>query len=295
MSVRFTLPFPMFPANQLVPLAQVAEEAGFDAVAVPDSVFFPETVSEDYPYSEDGARFWSAETPFVDPFVAVSAMTAVTTRLRFYTNVVKLPIRNPLLVAKQVASIAALSDDRFALGVGLAWIDEEFVWTGTTKRTRGARTDEAIEIIRAVCAGGGPRWVEHHGQHYDFDRLMISPAPSEPVPIYVGGHSDAALQRAARSADGWISVQSTAEELAVPLDRLWELREDFGRSHLPFVTSCLALDVDDVDGYKRLVDLGVTDIQVVPWYFDGGDPEALETKRASILRFADDVMPHVTG
>ncbi len=292
MAVRFTVPFPMFPADQYVPLARVAEEAGFDAIAVPDSVFFPEKVSAEYPYSPDGGRFWGPETPFLDPFVAVPAMAAVTERIRFYTNVVKLPIRHPLHVAKQVASIAALSGDRFALGVGLSWMPEEFAWTGTEKRTRGVRTDEAIEIIRAVCAGGGPRWVEHHGAHYDFDKLMISPAPEQPVPIYTGGHSEPSLKRAARLADGWVSVQSTADELGASLRRLVELRHEYGRADLPFRTSCLAMDVFDLDGYRRLADLGVTDIQVVPWYFYGGDPDALETKRDSLLRFADEVLPH---
>jgi probable F420-dependent oxidoreductase len=292
-AVRFTLPFPMFPADQFVPLAQAAEEAGFDAIAVPDSVFFPENVSAEYPYSGDGGRFWEADTPFLDPFVAVSAMAAVTSRIRFYTNVVKLPIRNPLLVAKQVASIAALSGDRFDLGVGLSWMPEEFLWTGTEKKTRGVRTDEMIEILRKVCAGGGPQWVEHHGTHYDFDKLIISPAGQEPLRIFVGGHTEPSLQRAARSADGWVSVQSTTEELQASLDRLAVLRREHGRDHLPFVTSCLAMDAFDADGYKRLADMGVTDIQVVPWYFQGGDPGALETKRASFLRFAEDVMPHV--
>ncbi|MCI3948235.1 MAG: putative F420-dependent oxidoreductase, Rv2161c family, partial [Acidimicrobiales bacterium] len=177
--MRFTVPFPMLPADHLLPLAQAAEAAGFDAIALPDSVFYPEVVSAGYPYTPDGSRFWAAETPFVDPFVSVAAMAAVTERIHFYTNVVKLPIRNPLLVAKQVSTLAVLSGDRFALGVGLSWMPEEFEWTGTEKRTRGARTDEAIEIIRAVCAGGGPQWVEHHGRHYDFERLMISPAPAQ--------------------------------------------------------------------------------------------------------------------
>jgi probable F420-dependent oxidoreductase len=292
-SLRFTLPFAMFPADQLVPLAQLAEEAGFDAVAVPDSVFYPETVSAAYPYADGGSRFWSGETPFVDPFVAVPAMAAVTTRLRFYTNVVKLPIRNPLLVAKQVASIAALSGNRFALGVGLSWMPEEFTWTGTDKRTRGARTEEAVEVIRAVCAGGGPQWVEHHGRHYDFDRLMISPAPTEPVPIYVGGHSEAALSRAARIADGWISTQSTTKELEATITALRERREEHGRAHLPFVISCLALDAFDVAGFQRLAEIGVTDVQVVPWYFHGGNPDTFETKRGSILRFAEEILPHL--
>jgi probable F420-dependent oxidoreductase len=288
--VRFTVPFPMLPADHLLPLAQAAEEAGFDAIAVPDSVFYPEVVSAGYPYSPDGSRFWAAETPFVDPFVSVAAMAAVTERIRFYTNVVKLPIRNPLLVAKQVSTLAVLSGDRFALGVGLSWMPEEFEWTGTEKRTRGARTDEAIEIIRAVCAGGGPQWVEHHGRHYDFDRLMISPAPAEPVPIYVGGHAEPSLRRAARLGDGWISANSTLDELGRLLEQLRGQLDQCGRDGRPFVVSALAIDAMGPDGFRRMEELGVTDAQVVPWYFYGGDPDALATQRDSLARFADEVI-----
>ena len=288
--MRFTVPFPMLPADHLLPLAQAAEEAGFDAIAVPDSVFYPEVVSAGYPYSPDGSRFWAAETPFVDPFVSVAAMAAVTERIRFYTNVVKLPIRNPLLVAKQVSTLAVLSGDRFALGVGLSWMPEEFEWTGTEKRTRGARTDEAIEIIRAVCAGGGPQWVEHHGRHYDFDRLMISPAPAEPVPIYVGGHAEPSLRRAARLGDGWISANSTLDELGGLLEQLHGQLDECGRGGQPFVVSALAIDAMGSDGFRRMEELGVTDAQVVPWYFYGGDPDALATQRDSLARFADEVI-----
>ncbi len=119
-----------------------------------------------------------------DPFIAMTAMAAVTARVRFYTNVLKLPLRDPLLTAKQVATMAVMSQNRIAVGVGLSWIPEEFEFTGTEMRTRGARTDEAIAIVKAVCSGEGPQWVEFHGKHYDFDRLMISPAPDRPVPIY---------------------------------------------------------------------------------------------------------------
>ncbi len=217
-------------------------------------------------------------------------MAAVTERIRFYTNVVKLPIRNPLLVAKQVSTMAVLSGDRFALGVGLSWMPEEFTWTGTEKRTRGARTDEAIEIIRAVCAGGGPQWVEHHGRHYDFDRLMISPAPEQPVPIYVGGHAEPSLRRAARLGDGWISANSTIDELEGLLDQLHRQLDECGRAGAPFVVSALAIDAMDADGFRRMEELGVTDAQVVPWYFYGGDPDALSTQRDSLVRFADEVI-----
>ncbi|MFN8036320.1 MAG: TIGR03619 family F420-dependent LLM class oxidoreductase [Acidimicrobiia bacterium] len=288
--MKWTLPFPMFAADQLVPLAIAAEEAGFDSITVPDSVFYPEQVSAKYPYSPDGERFWPADTPFVDPFVAIPAMAAVTERVRFYTNVLKLPLRNPLLVAKQVSSIAVLSGNRFSLGVGLSWIPEEFTWTGTEKRTRGARTDEAIEIVKLVCAGRGPEFVEYHGKHYDFGRLMISPAPTEPVPILVGGHSEPAFDRAARVGDGWVSVQTTEAQVIEAIGELRTRLENYGRAGVPFEIKVLCLDVFDLDGFRRLADHGVTELQVVPWYFYGGDPESLDTRREAFFRFADDVI-----
>jgi probable F420-dependent oxidoreductase len=288
--MKWTVAFPMFPADQLVPMARAAEAAGFDSIAVPDSVFFPEKVSADYPYSADGSRFWAPETPFVDPFISMAAMAAVTTRIRFVTNVVKLPLRDPLLVAKQLSSLAVLAEDRVSLGVGLSWIPEEFEWTRTEMRTRGKRCDEMIEILRLVCGGGGPRFVEHHGPHYDFDRLMISPAPQRPVPIYVGGLSDPALRRAARLGDGWISVQNTEAEIDDVLERLGRFRAEYGRESEPFEVNTLCMDVFDVDGYRRLADKGVTELQAVPWYFYGGDPESLDTRLTSLAKFADDVI-----
>lgn len=294
-SLRFTAALPMLPPDHLVPLARAAEEAGFASIAVPDSVFFPEQTSGSYPFTEDGSRWWAPETPFVDPFVAVSAMAAVTERIRFFTNVVKLPLRDPLLVAKQVSSIAALSHDRFALGVGVSWIPEEFLWTGTSKRTRGARTDEAIEIIRKVCAGGGPRWVEHEGRHYQFGRLMISPAPDAPVRILVGGHSEAAMRRAARLGDGWISANVTEAQLGELLDEMRRMLAEEGRTDEGFEVNALAVDVFDSDGFRRLADLGVTEAQVVPWFYYGGDFNDLQVQVDSLHRFAETVMHPLTA
>jgi probable F420-dependent oxidoreductase len=288
--MRFTVPLPMMPAHHYVPMAKAAEAAGFDSIAVPDSVFFPEEVSGDYPFADGGERWWAADTPFVDPFVAIPAMAAVTERITFLTNVLKLPLRSPLLAAKQVSSIAAISQDRFRLGVGVSWMPEEFAWTGTNMKTRGARTDEAIEIIEAVCAGGGPRWVEHHGTHHDFDRLMISPAPEQRVKILVGGHSDIAMRRAARH-DGWISANCTEAEIGELVTRLRGHLADAGKEPGPdFEVNALAVDVFDPDGFRRLGELGVTECQVVPWFFYGGDPMALETQLDSLPRFADTVL-----
>ncbi len=288
--MRWTVAFPMFPADHLVPMARAAEEAGFDSITVPDSVFFPESVSAEYPYSADGGRFWTPETPFVDPFVAISAMIAVTERIRFLTNVVKLPIRDPLLVAKQLSSMAVLSKNRLGLGVGLSWIPEEFAWTHTEMKTRGKRADEMIEILKLICAGNGPEWVEYHGNHYDFDRLMMSPAPDQPVPIYVGGLSEPGFRRAARLADGWISVQNTTAEILGAIDALHTYRAEYGREHLPFEINALPIDAFELDGYHRLADAGVTEIQAVPWYFFGGDPNDLGVQIDSLAKFADTII-----
>jgi probable F420-dependent oxidoreductase len=296
--MRFCVPFPMFPADHVMALAGVAEQAGFDLVAVPDSVFYPEHVSADYPYSADGSRFWAPDTPFVEPFVAIAAMAALTTRIRFVTNVLKTPLRDPLIVAKQLSSLAVISGERVELGVGLSWIPEEFAWTGTNMRTRGARLDEQIDILRLVCGGGGPQWIEHHGRHYDVGRLMISPAPSDPVKIHVGGHSEPALERAARAGDGWISVQASSDEIRRCVTDLANRRAAHGRSDVPFDAFVLPIDIapfGGLDDYRRLADdveaCGVAPVfQVVPWYFTGGDPGSLATRRDAISRFGDEII-----
>lgn len=288
--MKWALPAAMIEAGDLPEFARVADECGYDAIALPDSVFYPETVSADYPYSPDGKRMWAPETPMPDPFIAMTAMAAVTHRVRFYTNVLKLPLRDPLLTAKQIATMAVMSGNRVAVGVGLSWIPEEFEFTGTEMRTRGARTDEAIAIVKAVCSGEGPQWVEFHGKHYEFERLMISPAPDRPVPIYGGGHSEAALRRAARLGDGWISVNTDVAQLTSAIGRLAELRSEFGRADVPFEIDVSPTDVSDVDGYRRLVDIGVTRVRVAPWRMYGAAPSDPQARLDALRRFADDVI-----
>lgn len=288
--MRWALSVAMVPPEGLPELVQVAEEVGFDAVSLPDSVFFPEQVSGEYPFSTDGRRMWAPETPMPDPLVTIGALATVTTRIRFQTAVLKLPLRDPLLVAKQVATLAVLSGDRVSLGVGLSWIPEEFRFTGTDMRTRGARTDEAIEIIRLVCAGRGPAWVEYHGRHHDFDRLMVAPAPSVPVPILVGGHSDAALRRAARLGDGWISANQPLAEVESAIARFDDLRRELGRADEPFSVCTAPVGVDDVDGFRRLEKAGVTDVYLAPWRLHGHGLGDHVTRLESVRRFADEVI-----
>jgi probable F420-dependent oxidoreductase len=283
--MQYTCSVAMSPVEQLVELAKTAEEVGFDSIALPDSIFYMEKQSTDYPYTADGSRMWNEDTPWADPLIVAGAMGAVTSTLRFYTNVMKLGSRNPLLLARQVGSVANLTNNRFGFGVGIGWAPEEFEWCGVPYAKRGKRVDEMIEVIKLVLGGG---MVEFHGEFYDFEKLQMSPAPTEPVPFYVGGHTDVALKRAARVGDGWTSAMLSGAELADIISKLKKLLADNGRADDPFEFQAVCIDKFGVDGHRELAESGVTDNIVMPWVFDGlGFDAPLEAKQDSVKRFAD--------
>ena len=268
-------------------LARTADECGWDWFAVSDHVVYPEKIESAYPYAKDGKPYWSSSTPWPDPWTAIAAMAAVTKRLSFLTNIFILPARNPVLVAKQIGTVAAIAGGRVALGVGTGWMKEEFELLEVDFHTRGKRLNEGIEVLRTLWKGG---MVEYHGKHYDFDRLEMSPVPPSPVPILVGGLSEVALKRAARLGDGWIGVQHTTAELRELLAKIQVLRKEYGTDQKPFENVVASTDAFDVDGYRRLEDLGATTLTTVPWIFYGGDPNSLEEKKDALKRFADDVI-----
>jgi probable F420-dependent oxidoreductase len=286
--MKFTLSVALSPLDHLTELARTAEEAGFAAIALPDSLFYSETVSADYPYTSDGSRFWNAETPWSDPLIAAAAMGAVTTSLRFYTSVLKLGSRHPVLLARQVNSVAALTGGRFGLGVGVGWSPEEFAWCGQEYERRGKRVDEMIDVLRKILDGG---MVDHHGEFYEFGKLQMSPAPPSRVPFYVGGHTEVALRRAARVGDGWSSAMMTHEELRTTIARLEELRAEAGRGDVPFEYQAVCVDKFGLSGTRELAEIGVTDVITIPWLLDGiGFDGDLEAKRASVRKFGDQVI-----
>ena len=272
----------MSPLDELIEIAKTAEEVGFDSIALPDSLFYMEQQSVDYPYTPDGSRMWGPDTPIVDPLIAAAAMGAVTTTLRFYPNVMKLGSRQPLLLARQVGSVANLTNNRFALGIGIGWAPEEFEWCGVPYARRGARVDEMIEVIKLVLGGG---MVEFHGEFFDFDKLQMSPAPSKPVPFYVGGHTDVALKRAARIGDGWTSAMMTGDQLAETIGKLEALRAEYGRADEPFEYQAVCVDKFGIDGHRELAESGVTDYILMPWVRRPDAP--LQDKLDTMKRFAD--------
>ena len=209
-----------------VPLAQVAEEAGFDTIAVPDSIAYPKESSSTYPYNFDGTREFLENKPFIEPIVAISAMAAVTSTIEFHTFVLKMPIRHPVMYAKEATSLAVLSDNRFVLGVGSSpWPDDyeivQLPWEG-----RGRRFDECIEIVRGLAAGG---YFEYHGEFYDFPAIKMEPVPTQPIPVLIGGHTDVQLRHAARLGDGWMGAGGMLDDLIPMIDRMNDLRKESGR------------------------------------------------------------------
>jgi probable F420-dependent oxidoreductase len=203
-----------------------ADELGFDGVWIGDHVVLPERVESVYPYGGGG---WSRppDTPVLDPVVALSLAAAWSSRLTVGTSVLILPLRHPVLIAKQVATLDALSGGRVRLGLGVGWMREEFDLVGAPFDDRGRRSDEMIHLMRAFWSGdtvrfGGEFWsVQGGGMH---------PAPPRrSVPVFWGGHSDAALRRVARLGDGWMPIGLDAAGLAARAEVLRRFCRDAGR------------------------------------------------------------------
>jgi len=289
--VRFSYAESMVDPTFYLPLAKAAEDAGYDGMVVPDSICYPLESDSKYPFSPDHSREFLEDKPFIEPFSLIPAMGAVTERLRFITFVLKLPTRHPLLVAKQATSVAVLTDNRLALGVGTSPWPEDYLLCDVPWEGRGRRMDEAVDIVRGLSAGG---WFEYHGEVYDLPPVKISPTPSRPLPILVGGHAPPALRRAARS-DGWLHGGGDPAELPGLLEQLARLREEEGTTDRPFEVHVISLDAFSVDGVHRLEDQGVTDVIVgFRWpYVVGPDVEPLQSKLDSLRRFAGDVIGNV--
>jgi probable F420-dependent oxidoreductase len=272
--------------DELVALAKAGDEHGWSTLSVSDHLINPVATRSTYPYTKDGTRRWEMGTPWPDPWVTVGHLAAVTTRLRFLTTVYILPARTPVHVAKQVGTAAVLSGNRVDLGIGMGWMEEEFDAMGTPFAKRGKRADEMLEVMRKLWTG---EVVEHHGEHFDVPPLEMLPAPTAPVPVMVGGVSEAALRRAARN-DGWVSDLHTIDELGEIRQQIERYREEYDRTDVPFSMYGAAKDAWDLDGYRRLAAAGVTHLITMPWYFYAGVDADLAGKVDSIKRFAGDII-----
>jgi len=290
--MRFSYAESMTDPTYYLPLAQAVEAAGYASFIIPDSIGYPEVSDSTYPYTPDGKRDFLEDKPFIEPFTLIPAMGAVTETLRFTTFVVKLPIRHPVLVAKQAGSVAVMTNNRFGFGVGTSPWPEDYDICDVPWARRGQRMDEMIDIIRGLTSEG---FFDYDGEIFQLQSVKMSPTPTEPIPILIGGHGDLALKRAAERGDGWMHAGGDPDELVRCMDKLNEYRRALGRENDPFEIHAISFDAWSVDGVHRLEDLGVTDAIVGfrDAYQMPQDTQPLQDKIDAVNQFADEVVSKV--
>jgi len=288
--VRFSINVAFQPVHELIPIAQAADQCGYDAILMPDHLVDLETLETPYPYTRDGSRRWNHDAHWPDPWVLAGAMAAVTTSVRFYTTVYIPALRSPYQVAKSVGTAAVLSNNRVALGVGVGWCREEFDLMGQDFGTRGRRTDEALKLFKELWS---PGWTSVEGEFYPTPNLVMEPTPSARIPIYVGGLSEVGLRRAAHH-DGWVGDMYTTDKAAGFAQRLAEIREEIGAdgdfSVITALTDCMM-----PEQFAAAEARGITDAMTMPWAYYHGLDCSLEQKIDGVQRFAEDVIKPLAG
>lgn len=285
--MKFVLSGSFCELTQLSKLAVTADQCGWEAISFSDHVANPETLSTPYPYTDDGSRRWQPFTDWPDPWVMTAALASLTERLKFTNNIFVLPMRNPFLVAKAIATASVVSGNRVIPAIGVGWSKDEFTLLEQDFHTRGKRCDEILEILPLLWSG---EMVSYSGRHYSFPRLEMNPAPSGPIPIWVGGISDAAMRRAARAGDGWVSDLQSSEEILASVAKIRDYRREYGREDRPFSVMATPSDAFTVEGYRELEAGGVTHILTQPWPFYYGNTEDVTERCEGIRRFAQDII-----
>lgn len=223
--MQFSLMFFGYPPEHYGPAARAAEAAGFDVLWLAEHLATPLRYERVYPYNESGDPGYRPDTPLVDVWVTIAHLAAQTQRIGLGTGVYVLPLRNPFVSAKAIATAQALSGGRVLLGIGTGWMREEFEVVGERWERRGRRTDEAIAVMRRLWTG---RPVAFDGREYAFPEVAMAPAVPPP-PLIVGGVSEPALERAARLGDGWYGPSCPLEESARYRDSIVERLRRNGR------------------------------------------------------------------
>jgi len=215
--------------DNLVEFAQAAEESGCDSLWVPEHLIWPAELSSPYPYRSDGGPPVPSDVLLYDPWVLLGAVATATTRIKLGTCVYVLPLRDPLVTARAVATLDVMSAGRAVLGAGLGWMREEFEAVGIDFKSRGERCDEIVPVLRSLWS---QELTSASGKHINFAPLYMNPKPPQgaALPIVFGGESNAALRRAARLGDGWLGTWHDVDSTRAVTRRLEELLVTHGRA-----------------------------------------------------------------
>jgi len=249
--------------EMIAAIATNAERLGFATVWAPEHVVLLEKFASRYPYSGDGKLPVPTTTPLLDPFIALTYAAAHTSRIRLATGICILPERNPLVLAKVAASLDYLSNGRFALGIGIGWLEEEFKAIGVPWERRTKRTREYVEAMRNLW---GDERSSYSGEFVNFEDARSYPKPVQgrKLQILVGGQTDPALRRAAAYGDGWCGFNLTPEETAQKIKRLRELMKTAGRTAENFEFSMSPTATSTPSDLKRYQDAGVDELYLSP-------------------------------
>jgi probable F420-dependent oxidoreductase len=268
--------------EQLVGLSQFIESQGFESVWTFEHVMVPVEYESKYPYSKDGKMGGGSDNPFLDPLIALTAVAAHTKTLRLGTGVNILSQANPLLLAKQAASLDVLSGGRFMLGAGIGWLREEFDAMGVPFERRGARYDDYVVAMRKVWSG---EVVEHQSDFLNWSGFQSYPTPVQEggIPIIVGGSKGKAFERIAKLGDGWFAPTNNAAGLAPMLDPLREACDAAGRDYDSVEITSMWDNQGGMEAIEAFAEIGVSRV-IVPLFALGKDPVA------GISKLAEDIV-----
>ena len=254
---------------QALEICRVAEEAGFESVWGGEHVILPSRIESRYPYTTDGKIPAEPDTPIPDPLIWLAFAAAAAPTLKLGTCILILPQRNPLVLAKELATLDRLSGGRVELGIGVGWLEEEFDALGVPWARRGARSDEYVSAMRTLWGGSE---VSFHGEFVDFEAVTCSPRPEAGgIPIIIGGDTDAAIRRVVRLADGYFPGEGDPERLGGLIRRVREAAEGADRDPDSIQINAMFGQqmADPVAGAEQLAALGVNRAMVPAFFFAG--------------------------
>lgn len=271
------------PANA-VAFAQAAEAAGFESLWTVEHVVVPSNYESAYPYDPSGKMPGGEESSIPDPLIWLAFIASATSRINLATGILILPQRNPVVLAKELATLDQLSGGRLRLGIGVGWLEEEFDAIGVPFADRGRRTDDYVAAMRAL-------WTEdkasHHGDFVNFDNCIMRPRPENgSIPVHIGGHTDIAARRAGRLGEGFFPGKGSHQELARVFDVVRETARECGRDPdaIEMTTGGNgAIGPNALDEVRALADIGTARV-ILPsflFYRDTAD---------TLARYGDEVI-----
>ncbi len=273
-------------------LAQRVEELGYDSLWAADHTVIPVQVDSRFPYNRRGRSPYPSDIPWWEPITTLAYAAALTQRVILGIGVLVLPHRNPVLNAKMLGQVQILSGGRLVVGVGVGWMEEEALVLGSPWKDRGPRTDEHMQLMRALWQSDFPTF---QGRYYSVQGVGFGPRPDVPPPLWVGGHTMPALRRAAILGDGWVAYALPPQEVAEKWKLVKEMaswaHRDPASLTLAVITP-LAFTQDDVEDLRPLrgsprqvaamvqqyEELGVDHLVVAPptWISEDAAIQALE-------------------